>query len=86
MVNARDKTQLPRRLPDDELAALAGTERGPHGSRDFSYERGAAANGVFVVLRGRVVLKNRISAGRALRQFERLGNRQRRDFGHAGLR
>lgn len=65
-MNARGRTVLTGRLPDAELAALSDyAARAAWPSGFQIYERGAPADGVFVVLRGRVVLKNRVRAGRA---------------------
>jgi CRP/FNR family cyclic AMP-dependent transcriptional regulator len=53
------------RLSDDEriaLAAYAARAAWPSGFQ--IYERGATADGVFVVLHGRVVLRTRVRAGR----------------------
>ena len=47
----------------DALAEYAARASWPAGFQ--IYERGAAAEGVFVVLRGRVVLRSRVRAGRA---------------------
>ena len=53
------------RLSDVERAALAGyAARAAWPSGFQIYERGATADGVFVVLRGRVVLRTRVRAGR----------------------
>ena len=54
------------RLNDDERAALvpyAARASWPSGFQ--VYDRGAPADGVFVVLRGRVVLRSKVRAGRA---------------------
>jgi CRP-like cAMP-binding protein len=62
----QEQTELTiNRLSDDERAALAGYAARASWPSGFQiYERGAAANGVFVVLRGRVVLRSRVRAGR----------------------
>jgi CRP-like cAMP-binding protein len=53
------------RLPEAELAALASYAAKASWPAGFAlYERGAPADGLFVVLRGRVVLRNRVKAGR----------------------
>ena len=53
------------RLPDDERAALASyAARAAWPSGFQIYDRGSAADGVFVVLSGRVVLRSRVRAGR----------------------
>jgi CRP-like cAMP-binding protein len=54
------------RLSDDERVALAGyAARAAWPSGFQIYERGVAADGVFIVLHGRVVLRSRVRAGRA---------------------
>lgn len=54
------------RLPDEERVALAGyAARATWPSGFLIYERGAPADGVFVVLSGRVVLRSRVRAGRS---------------------
>jgi CRP-like cAMP-binding protein len=54
------------RLNDDERAALSAyAARAAWPSGFQIYERGAQADGVFVVLRGRVVLRSKVRAGRA---------------------
>ena len=51
------------RLPDEERVALAGyAARATWPSGFLIYERGAPADGVFVVLSGRVVLRSRVRA------------------------
>jgi CRP-like cAMP-binding protein len=53
------------RLPDDERIALASYAAHADWPAGFQiYERGAAADGLFVVLSGRVVLRSRVRAGR----------------------
>ena len=53
-------------LTDDECDALAEYAARASWPAGFQiYERGAAAEGVFVVLRGRVVLRSRVRSGRA---------------------
>jgi CRP/FNR family cyclic AMP-dependent transcriptional regulator len=65
--HTQGKIELPvTRLSDEERAALAAyTARAVWPSGFQIYERGTAADGVFVVLRGRVILRNRVRAGRA---------------------
>jgi CRP-like cAMP-binding protein len=54
------------RLSADERSALtAYTARAGWPAGFQIYERGAAADGVFIVLRGRVVLRSKVRAGRA---------------------
>lgn len=54
------------RLSDDERVALAGYAARAAWPLGFQiYERGAVADGVFIVLHGRVVLRSRVRAGRA---------------------
>ena len=53
------------RLPEEERTALAGYAARADWPSGFQiYERGAPADGVFVVLAGRVVLRSRVRAGR----------------------
>lgn len=53
------------RLPDDERTALAEYAARADWPAGFQiYERGAQADGVFVVVEGRVVLRSRVRAGR----------------------
>src|SRR6476661_1897925 len=53
------------RLADVERNALAGyAARAAWPSGFQIYERGSVADGVFVVVRGRVVLRSRVRAGR----------------------
>ena len=54
------------RLSDDERRALAAySARAAWPSGFQIYERGAAADGLFVVARGRVILRSRVRAGRS---------------------
>lgn len=54
------------RLPRDDMDALALYAAKATWPAGFVvYQRGAAADGVFVVVRGRVVLRSRVKAGRA---------------------
>jgi CRP-like cAMP-binding protein len=53
------------RLTTDELAAVAGYAARATWPAGFDiYQRGAAADGLFVVVRGRIILRNRVKAGR----------------------
>jgi CRP/FNR family transcriptional regulator, cyclic AMP receptor protein len=53
------------RLTPDELAAVAGYAARATWPAGFDiYQRGAAADGVFVVVTGRIILRNRVKAGR----------------------
>ena len=53
------------RLPEAELAALASYAARANWPTGFVlYERGTPADGLFIVVRGRVVLRNRVKAGR----------------------
>ncbi|MEO7455397.1 MAG: Crp/Fnr family transcriptional regulator [Gemmatimonadaceae bacterium] len=53
------------RLPDDERSALAAYAARADWPSGFQiYERGAPADGVFLVLSGRVVLRSRVRGGR----------------------
>ena len=53
------------RLSRDTLDAIAKYAARATWPTGFSvYQRGAAADGVFVVVRGRVVLRSRVKAGR----------------------
>ncbi len=53
------------RLTAEELAAVAGYGARAMWPAGFDiYQRGAAADGLFVVVRGRVVLRTRVKAGR----------------------
>ena len=63
MPDLRDNAAV--RLPDDHHDALSAyAARAVWPSGFTIYERGATADGVFVVVRGRVVLRNRVRAGR----------------------
>lgn len=56
----------PARLSDEQRDALTGYAAKAAWPSGFAiYQRGGAADGVFVVLRGRVVLRSRVRAGRA---------------------
>ena len=65
MLDADFKFAITRLTPDecDALAAYGAKAAWPTGF--MIYQRGTAADGVFVVLRGRVVLRSRVKAGRA---------------------
>lgn len=53
------------RLSTDEMAAVAAYAARARWPIGFTvYQRGAAADGVFVVLRGRVLLRTRVKSGR----------------------
>lgn len=57
--------QIPR-LPEEQREALIAYGARTTWPAGFAiYERGAAADGVFIVLRGQVVLRNQVSAGRS---------------------
>ncbi|CAN5891165.1 hypothetical protein BH11GEM1_BH11GEM1_05560 [soil metagenome] len=62
----RDKTEIDNTtLAADECAALTGYAARASWPSGFQiYERGAVAEGVFVVVRGRVVLRSRVRGGR----------------------
>lgn len=54
------------RLPREQREAIAGYGARTSWPTGFTiYEQGAPADGVFVVLRGQVVLRNQVSAGRS---------------------
>jgi CRP/FNR family transcriptional regulator, cyclic AMP receptor protein len=77
-VKRRDK-----RLPGDvadAVAAYAAKATWPAGF--VVYQRGAAADGMFIVLRGRIVLRSRVKAGRA---FVPALAREGETFGWEGL-
>jgi CRP-like cAMP-binding protein len=58
----RDITRLPRDQRE-QIATYGARTSWPSG---FTiYEQGAAADGIFVVLRGQIVLRNQVSAGRS---------------------
>ena len=53
------------RLPESVLEAIAVYAAKATWPTGFTvYQRGASADGVFVVLRGRIVLRSRVKAGR----------------------
>jgi CRP-like cAMP-binding protein len=64
MKNGQARTQRPRLSPDDLLpiAAYGAKATWPAGFQ--LYQRGAPADGVFIVLDGHVLLRNRIKVGR----------------------
>ena len=66
MAQTQERTELESsRLSNDERIALADYAARASWPAGFQiYERGMAADGVFVVLRGRVVLRSRVRAGR----------------------
>jgi CRP-like cAMP-binding protein len=77
-IRRRDK-----RLPGDvadAVAAYAAKATWPAGF--VVYQRGAAADGMFIVLRGRIVLRSRVKAGRA---FVPALAREGETFGWEGL-
>lgn len=82
MLEAETK-QRGRRLPSevaDAVTAYAAKATWPAG---FAvYERGASADGMFIVLRGRIVLRSRVKAGRA---FVPALAREGETFGWEGL-
>lgn len=72
-----------KRLPGDvadAVAAYAAKATWPAGF--VVYQRGAAADGMFIVLRGRIVLRSRVKAGRA---FVPALAREGETFGWEGL-
>ncbi len=72
-----------KRLPGDvadAVAAYAATATWPAGF--VVYQRGAPADGMFIVLRGRIVLRSRVKAGRA---FVPAFAREGETFGWEGL-
>src|SRR4029450_6279354 len=72
-----------RRLPGDiadAVAAYAARATWPAGF--LAYPRGAVADGMFLVLRGRIVLRSRVKAGRA---FVPALAREGETFGWEGL-
>jgi CRP-like cAMP-binding protein len=75
--------QRDKRLPGDvadAVAAYAAKATWPAGF--VVYQRGACADGMFIVLRGRVVLRSRVKAGRA---FVPALAREGETFGWEGL-
>ena len=55
-----------KRLPSDVFDAVASYAAKATWPQGFVvYQRGAAADGIFIVLRGRIVLRSRVKAGRA---------------------
>ena len=72
-----------RRLPADVLEAVAAYAAKATWPAGFVvYQRGAYADGMFIVLRGRIVLRSRVKAGRA---FVPALARQGETFGWEGL-
>jgi CRP-like cAMP-binding protein len=65
MLDATSSLRAPRLSRDemDALATYAAKATWPAGF--IVYSRGSAADGVFIVLRGRIVLRSRVKAGRA---------------------
>lgn len=65
MFEADSRHVVPRLAPDECTALAAYGARATWPAGFGIYQRGTAADGVFVVLRGRVVLRTRVKAGRA---------------------